>query len=105
MSQTLEERRLQFHVARVGEFLDPLNPHVKEFMTQSRDGLFRYTGDLAESKLGALQALEDVRQRQALSLAYFDVFWIFAVVSIVLIVFVLLMKRSVAEKGERIGAE
>ena len=105
MSQTLEERRLQFHVSRVGEFLDPLNPHVKEFMTQTSGGLLRYTGDIAGSKLGALQALEDLRQQQALSLAYFDVFWIFAVVSIALIVLVLLMKRSVAEKGERIGAE
>ena len=29
MAQTIQERREQFHLARVGEFLDPLNPHVQ----------------------------------------------------------------------------
>jgi DHA2 family multidrug resistance protein len=53
----------------------------------------------------AVQALDNLRQEQALSLAFFDVFWVCAVVSAALVVLVLLMKRSVAEKGERISAE
>src|SRR5262249_34544330 len=28
MAQTIQERREQFHLSRVGEFLDPLNPYV-----------------------------------------------------------------------------
>jgi DHA2 family multidrug resistance protein len=52
-----------------------------------------------------VQSLDEQRQQQALSLAYFDVFWLFAVVTGVLVVLVLLMKRSVAEKGEHIGGE
>jgi DHA2 family multidrug resistance protein len=39
------------------------------------------------------------------SLAYFDVFWLCAVMSLALVVLVSFMKRSVAEKGEHIGAE
>ena len=51
------------------------------------------------------QALENLRQQQASALAYFDVFWLLAVVTLVLVPVVLLMKRSVAEKGARVGVE
>jgi len=49
--------------------------------------------------------LEKLREQQASALAYFDVFWLLAVVTLVLVPVVLLMKRSVAEKGARIGGE
>jgi DHA2 family multidrug resistance protein len=52
-----------------------------------------------------LQALADLRQQQAASLAYFDVFWVCAAVGLALVILVLLMKRSVAEKGTHVGAE
>jgi DHA2 family multidrug resistance protein len=52
-----------------------------------------------------LQTLDNLRQQQAVSLAYFDVFWLFAVLCLGLVLLVLLMKRSVAEKGELIGGE
>jgi DHA2 family multidrug resistance protein len=51
----------------------------------------------------ALQGLESLRLQQASSLAYLDCFWLFAV--LVLMLLILLMKRSVAEKGAHIGAE
>ena len=53
----------------------------------------------------AVQALDTLRQQQAASLAYFDVFWLAAVLGVALVFLVLLMKRSVAEKGELIGGE
>ena len=43
--------------------------------------------------------------QQAASLAYFDVFWLFAVLAVGLVFLVLLMKRSVVERGEHIGGE
>ena len=49
--------------------------------------------------------LADLRQQQAAALAFFDVFWVFAVLSLGLVLLVLLMKRSVSEKGELIGGE
>ena len=52
-----------------------------------------------------VQKLADLRQQQAASLAYFDVFWLFAVLAVGLVFLVLLMKRSVAEKGEHLAAE
>ncbi|HEY7845120.1 MAG TPA: hypothetical protein VID30_15765 [Bradyrhizobium sp.] len=53
----------------------------------------------------AEQSLENLRQQQASALAYFDVFFLLAVVTAVLVPVVLLMKRSVAEKGAHIGQE
>ena len=53
----------------------------------------------------AVQALDNLRQQQAASLAYFDVFWTAAVLGIVLVLLVPLMRRSVAEEGSHIGAE
>ena len=34
LAQTIQIRREQFHTARVGEFLDPLNPSVNSFIEQ-----------------------------------------------------------------------
>ena len=49
--------------------------------------------------------LENARNRQASSLAYFDVFWSSGALAVALILLVLLMRRSVAEKGAHIAAE
>ena len=105
MAQTIQERRLQFHSSRVNEFLDPLNQHVTSFLQGARSFFYQQTGDPSNSALQALQKLADERARQASSLAYFDVFWVAAVLGVALALLVLLMKRSVAEKGAHVGAE
>ncbi len=105
MAQTLQERRDQFHGLRLGEHLDPFNPAVQSFFEQTQARFLQQTGDPAAAQQLALQALENLRHQQASSLAYFDVFWLLAVVAILLVPVVLLMKRSVAEKGARIGGE
>jgi DHA2 family multidrug resistance protein len=103
MAQTVQERRLQFHSLRLGEYLDPFNAAVHSFLAQAR-ALFQ-TGDPALSQQLAWQALGNLREQQASALAYFDIFWLLAVVMLALVPVVLLMKRSVAEKGARIGGE
>jgi DHA2 family multidrug resistance protein len=105
MAQTIQERRLQFHTSRVGEFIDPLNPYVSSFLEQARAFFYQQTGDWAGSQQRAVQALENLRQQQAESLAYFDVFWTAAVIGVSLVGLVFFMKRSAAEKGEHIGGE
>jgi DHA2 family multidrug resistance protein len=105
MAQTIQERRLQFHTSRVGEFIDPLNPHVQTFLERARSFFYQQTGDPAGSERMAVQALDNLVQQQAESLAYFDVFWMAAVLGVTLVLLVLLMKRSVAEKGAHVGAE
>jgi DHA2 family multidrug resistance protein len=105
LSQTLQERRDQFHAARVNEFLDPLNPILTSFSEQAQAYFLQWTGDPVQSQAMAWQMLDDLRQQQASSLAYFDVFWVSAALPLGLALMVLLMKRSVAEKGAHIGAE
>ena len=63
------------------------------------------TGDPVQSQQMALQSLDNLRQQQAASLAYFDVFWLCAALGVGLVVMVLFMKHSAAEKGEHIAAE
>jgi DHA2 family multidrug resistance protein len=103
MAQTLHERRDQFHTLRLGDYLDPFNAAVSSFIEQTQAQFD--TGDPIASQQLAWQALENLRQQQASALAYFDCFWIFAVVTLVLAFVVLLMKRSVAEKGTHVGGE
>jgi MFS transporter, DHA2 family, multidrug resistance protein len=105
LAQTLHERRDQFHTLRLGEHLDPLNPAVQSFLEQAQARFLQQTGDPAAAQQLAWQALENLREQQASALAYFDVFWLLAAVMLVLVPVVLLMKRSVAEKGARVGAE
>ena len=105
MAQTIQERRDQFHILRLGESLDAFNASVASFLAQARGVFLQQSGDPAAAQELAWQALENLRQQQASSLAYFDVFFLLAVVTLVPLLTVLLMKRSVAEKGAHIGAE
>jgi DHA2 family multidrug resistance protein len=105
MAQTILERREQFHVLRLNESLDALYPAVQRWLDQGRQYFLHGTGDPVASQQMALRLLQEMRDRQALSLSYFDVFWVSAVVGALMVPLVLLMRRSVAEKGAHVGAE
>jgi MFS transporter, DHA2 family, multidrug resistance protein len=97
MVQTIQERRNQFHTARAGDFLDPLNPEVSSFLQETGAVFYQQTGDQTGSQQIALQMLGNLRQQQTVTFAFFDVFWVAAVASLGLVFLVLLMKRSVVE--------
>jgi DHA2 family multidrug resistance protein len=101
----LQERREQFHSLRLGENLDPFNAAARSFLDYASGPFLQQTGDPVASQQLALQAPANLRRQQATALAYFDVFCVLAVVTLALVFVVLLMKRSVAEKGVRIGSE
>jgi DHA2 family multidrug resistance protein len=105
MAQTIQERRDQFHILRLGESLDSFSASVVSFLDQARAIFLQQTGDPSAAQQLAWQALENLRQQQASSLAYFDVFLLLAVMTLAPVLAVLLMKRSVAEKGAHIGQE
>ena len=105
IAKTIHERRDQFHSLRLGEYLDSLNPAVNSFFEQAQSYLLQLTGDPAAARQMALQLLENLRQQQSSALAYFDTFFVFAVLSIPLVAFVFMMKRSVAQKGTHTAAE
>lgn len=105
VAQTIMERREQFHASRLNENLDTLNPPVHDFFNRGKAFFLQLTGDAPRSQKMALQVLAQTRNQQASSLAYFDIFWSSAAISVVLIFLVLLMRRSVAEKGAHVAAE
>ncbi|PQO34032.1 DHA2 family efflux MFS transporter permease subunit [Blastopirellula marina] len=98
MFQTIVQRREQFHSSRLNDNLDALNPHVESYLATGQELFHRLSGDSSNAHDMALQSLADLRFQQAASLAYFDVYWIAAVLALLLIPLVLLMKKSVAEK-------
>ena len=49
LSQTVEERRDQFHVLRLGEYLDPLNAAASSFLARAQAFLVQQNGDPAAS--------------------------------------------------------
>ena len=105
VAQTIHERREQFHALRLGENLDQLNPAVNAYLDQVQPGFLQQTGDPVAAKQMALQTLENLRAQQSSALAYFDTFFLFAVVAVALILLVFMMKRSAAAKGAHVAAE
>src|SRR5215471_5560134 len=105
LAQTFQERRDQFHTLRLGEYLDPFNAAASSFLARAQAFFVQQNGDPAASQQLAVQQLENLRQQQASSLAYFDTFWMAAVLTFVVAFAVLFMKRSVAEKGARASAD
>jgi len=105
LAQTFQERRDQFHALRLGESLDPFNPAVAAFLGRAEGAFLQQTGDPVAAQQLAWQALENLRQQQASSLAYFDTFWMMAALTFAVAFAVLFMKRSVAEKGSHVGSE
>jgi DHA2 family multidrug resistance protein len=105
VAHTIEVRRAQFHTLRLNENLDGLNPAVTSYIEQAQAFFLQQTGDPALSYSMAWQSLSNLRDQQVESLAYFDVFRVLAILAAFLVLLVLLMKRSVAEKGAHIAAE
>jgi MFS transporter, DHA2 family, multidrug resistance protein len=105
LAQTFQERRDQFHTLRLGEYLDPFNAAASSFLARAEAFFIQQTGDPVASQQLALQQLENLRQQQASALAYFDSFWMMAALTFAVAFSVLLMKRSVAEKGARVSGE
>ena len=105
VAQTIVERREQLHTLRLNENLDPLNPAVTAFTEQTQPILSQLVGDPVAARQMTLQALANTRDQQALSLSYFDCFWIFAVSGVLLSLLVPFMRRSVVEKGTHFSSE
>jgi MFS transporter, DHA2 family, multidrug resistance protein len=105
LPQTFQERRDQFHLLRLGAYLDSFNAATNSFVAQAQAFFLQQTGDPAAAQQLAWQQLENLRQQQASSLAYFDTFWMVVVLTFAVAFAVLFMKRSVAEKSGHAGSE
>jgi DHA2 family multidrug resistance protein len=89
----------------LGEGINPLNANVADFISQAKAYFLQTNGDPVKSEQMAWAALNQLRVQQASGMSYFDVFWVYAVVALAIIPLALLMRPSVAAKGEHVGAE
>src|SRR3954452_258037 len=105
LGRTITLRRSYFHSDRLAEHVSPLNPNFNETSEQIEDFFRQQTGDPAGSQLMTMEVIEQMRQQQSLGLAYFNAFWLFAVMALGIIPLALLMRRSKAQPGEHVGAE
>src|SRR5205085_9127792 len=105
LAKTVHERREQLHTLRLNEHLDAFNPAVNQVVLQGQEYFLRATGDPVHSRQMAIDVLEKARTRQAMSLAFFDIFFVLAVVGLGVMLLILMMQRSVAEKGAHVAAE
>jgi DHA2 family multidrug resistance protein len=105
MAQTMEQRREQLHLSRLGDTLSQLNPQTQAFLSRATAFFYQRTGDPVRARQMALRRLADLREQQGASLSYFDVFFLCAIMGVFLAFLVLFMKRSVAEKGAHVAAE
>jgi MFS transporter, DHA2 family, multidrug resistance protein len=105
VAQTIQERREQFHNLRLNEHLTSLAPAVNQAFFNGQQFFLQHVPDVVDAKRLTLQVIADQLDQQALSLSYFDVYWFSGVLAFGLVLLVLLMRRSAAEKGAHIGGE
>jgi DHA2 family multidrug resistance protein len=105
VAQTIRERRAQFHLLRLNEYLDPLNPALQDYLHWLRSSLAPLTGDSTATDAIGFQIVDNLRKQQATSLAYFDVFWVFGMLAALLVGFALFMRRTIVKKGAHLAAE
>ena len=99
VSQIIVDRRDQFHTSRLNDYLDPLNQNVAMFVDQTRLLYGQFTADSSATYDLAVESLGNLLSQQALSLAYFDVFYYCYIIPLVLAPFVFLM-RPAADEGD-----
>ena len=106
VAQTIQERREQFHTLRLNENLDPLNPAVNQLFTQGQAFFLQHTGD---PPLSTKLTLQVAAKRPGPAGSVAGLFRRLLVLGrrlpAVLVFLVLLMRRSVAEKGAHVAAE
>ena len=102
---TILARRSQFHQGRLVEQASALNPNFQQSISAMAHQLARAGMSLPDAQKQALARFYFSVRAQASALAYFDCLWLFAVTMLAATFVVLFMKRSVAEKGARIGGE
>jgi DHA2 family multidrug resistance protein len=96
---TMLARRGQFHVSRLVEHINPLNPISNEVIDQLRAAAEMQTGDPVAANMQVWASVSRLVQQQAALLSYIDLFSVFMWIAIAVMPLVLLMRKSVAKGG------
>jgi DHA2 family multidrug resistance protein len=101
---TMLARSTQMHQNYLAGHVHALSAATNGAVQRMTATVLAQTGDPVLSQRRGLQMIYSEVQRQALAMSYFDMFRFFAFASFAVIPLVLLMRRSVSEKGAGTGA-
>ncbi len=99
ITNTLLQRRTQFHQFRMIEHLHPMNPMASGWLAGLSGTLQGHGSDPVIARRQGLAMLYQVVQQQAAAVSYLDMFWLFSMLSFAVIPLVFLMKRSASDGG------
>jgi len=99
ITNTLLQRRTQFHQLRLTEHLHPMNPMASRWLTGLSGTLGNHGSDPVIARRQGLGMMYRIVQQQAAAVSYLDMFWLFSMLSFAVIPLVFLMKRSASDGG------
>ena len=99
---TMLDRQGQFHRERLSAHLDPANTNVQAMLDGTSATLQAHGASATGAMQQAYAMLQGTLQRQAEMLAYIDNFWMLALATLLLIPFVLLVRKP--KRGGRMHA-
>ena len=99
ITNTLLQRRNQFHQFRLTEHLDLMNPMASRWLTGLSGTLGNHGSDPVIARRQGLGMMYRIVQQQAAAVSYLDMFWLFSMLSFAVIPLVFLMKRSASDGG------
>lgn len=99
ITNTLLQRRTQFHQFRMIEHLHPMNPTASTWLTGLSGVLQGHGSDPVAARHQGLGMMYRIVQQQAAAVSYLDMFWLFSMLSFAVIPLVFFMKRSGSDGG------
>jgi DHA2 family multidrug resistance protein len=99
ITNTLLQRRTQFHQFRMIEHLHPMNPTSSSWLSGISGVLQGHGSDPVAARHQGLGMMYRVVQQQAAAVSYLDMFWLFSMLSFAVVPLVFLMKRSGSDGG------
>jgi MFS transporter, DHA2 family, multidrug resistance protein len=99
LTNTLLQRRTQFHHSRLVEGIDSFNPTAMTWLDNAAATMRTAGSDPALAVQQAYRMLDNAVNQQASLLSYLDVFYLFALLSFAAIPFIFLMKKSISHGG------
>ncbi|MBV8318470.1 MAG: DHA2 family efflux MFS transporter permease subunit [Planctomycetaceae bacterium] len=97
LTNTLLQRRTQFHQFRLTEHINPLNPTASQWLTGVSGAFLARRGDPGLAHRQGLRMMYQFVQQQAAAVSYLDMFWLFAMLAFAVIPLAFLMKRSTSD--------
>jgi MFS transporter, DHA2 family, multidrug resistance protein len=98
MAITVLAQRSQFHQLRLTEHLVPSSPQYQSALQQAAEHFAAQGASRPDAQHQAIGWLSQLVQDQSALMSYIDVFWIFAVMAVLLIPLALLLLRAVGQR-------